>query len=97
MKPNESMGKLLARITNIMVIIKDSYAVYQNKAATPQQDTNGAYLHATASKWRNNLENNAMQFLRCNYSGQPCLEIFTTIHHQSGAPPDNCGVLCSSN
>jgi hypothetical protein len=31
MKPNESMGKLLPRITNSMGIIKDSYVAYQNK------------------------------------------------------------------
>jgi hypothetical protein len=35
MKPYESMGELLARITNTMVIIKDSYANYENKLATP--------------------------------------------------------------
>jgi hypothetical protein len=32
MKPNESTGELLARITNTMVIIKESYATYENKA-----------------------------------------------------------------
>jgi hypothetical protein len=31
MKPNESTGELLARITNTMVIIKESYATYENK------------------------------------------------------------------
>jgi len=31
MKPNESMGELLARIINTMVIIKESYAAYENK------------------------------------------------------------------
>jgi hypothetical protein len=59
MKPNESMGELLARITNT----KDNYAVYQKKVAAPQQDTNGGYLVATATKWRNDLMNNAVQFL----------------------------------
>ena len=68
------MNQLLARITNTMVIIKDNYAVYQNKVAAPQRDTNGGYLDATATKWRNNSVNNAMKFLRCNYSRQPCLE-----------------------
>jgi len=47
-----------------MVIIKDNYAVYQNKVAAPQQDTKGGYLEATATKWRNDLENNAMQFFK---------------------------------
>ncbi len=30
MKPNESTGELLARVINTIVIIKDSYAAYQN-------------------------------------------------------------------
>ncbi len=33
MKPNKSTGELLARITNTMVIIKDSYLDYENKVA----------------------------------------------------------------
>ncbi len=47
-----------------MVIIKDNYAVYQNKVAASQQDINGGYLVATATKWRNDSVNNAMQFLK---------------------------------
>jgi hypothetical protein len=61
MKPNESTGELLARITNTMVIIKENYATYQNNIAAPaQHDANGGYLDATATKWRNNSVNNAM-------------------------------------
>jgi hypothetical protein len=43
MKPNESTGKLLARITNTMVIIKESNAAYENKvAAQPIKMPTGA-------------------------------------------------------
>jgi len=35
MKPSESTGELLARITNTMVILKESYASYENKPAAP--------------------------------------------------------------
>jgi hypothetical protein len=64
MKPDDSTGELLIRITNTMVIIKDNYAAYQNKVAAPQQDTNRGYLDATATKWRNNSVSNAMQFFK---------------------------------
>jgi hypothetical protein len=64
-KPNESMGELLARITNTMVIIKESYTAYENKVAAPAyQDANGGYLEALATKWRNDSVNNAMQFFK---------------------------------
>jgi hypothetical protein len=64
-KPNESMGELLARITNTMVIIKESYTAYENKVAAPaHHDANGGYLEAMATKWRNNSVNNAMQFFK---------------------------------
>jgi hypothetical protein len=38
---NETTGELLARITNTMVIIKESYAAYENKVEAPPQDGNG--------------------------------------------------------
>jgi hypothetical protein len=41
---NETTGELLARITNTVVIIKESYAVYENKVHAPPQDGNGGYL-----------------------------------------------------
>jgi hypothetical protein len=37
---NETMGELLARITNTMVIIKENYAAYENKVEAPLQDGN---------------------------------------------------------
>ncbi len=44
MKPGESTGELLARITNTMVIIKDSSASYENKPAAPaHHDVNNGY------------------------------------------------------
>jgi hypothetical protein len=65
MKPFESTGELLARITNTMVIIKDSYNNYENKVATPtHHDINGGYAVDTATKWRNDSMNNAIQFLK---------------------------------
>ena len=51
MRPNELTGKLLVRITNTMVIIKESYAAYQNKVpALLHHDASGGYLDATATK-----------------------------------------------
>jgi len=58
MKPGESTGELLARITNTMVIIKDSYASYENKPLAPanfdvnnssprQSADNGRMMHST--------------------------------------------------
>jgi len=63
MKPNESTGELLARITNTMVIIKDSYADYKNKVAAPARHDIG-YAIDTATKWRNDSVNNAIQFFK---------------------------------
>jgi hypothetical protein len=41
MGPNETTGELLARITNTMVIIKESYAAYDNKVPEPPTDAHG--------------------------------------------------------
>jgi hypothetical protein len=61
----KSTGELLARITNTLVIIKDSYANYENKMAAPaHHDINGGYAVDTATRWRNNSMNNAAQFLK---------------------------------
>ncbi len=44
MKPGESTGELFARITNTMVIMKDSYASYENKPAAPaHHDVNNGF------------------------------------------------------
>jgi hypothetical protein len=49
MKLSESTGKLLARITNTMVILKESYASYENKPAAPaHHDVNGGFTTPTA-------------------------------------------------
>jgi hypothetical protein len=70
MKPNESMGELLARIINTMVIIKEIYAAYENK---------WMHLLTTAPisyTWRPLPPNGGMipsttrcSFSRCNFSG----------------------------
>ncbi len=64
MKTTESTGELLARITNTMVIIKESYAAYVNKVEASQHDSYRGYLDAKATKWKNDSVNNAMQFLK---------------------------------
>jgi hypothetical protein len=61
---NETTGELLARVTNTMVIIKESYVTYENKVEAPVQDANGGYLDATATKWKNDFVNNVMQFFK---------------------------------
>jgi hypothetical protein len=64
MKPNKLTGELLARITNTMVIIKESYATYESKVEAPQHNANGGYLDTTATKWKHNSVNNVMQFFK---------------------------------
>ncbi len=65
MRPSEWTGKLLARITNTMVIIKDSYVNSENKVDAPaHHDVNGGYSVATATRWRDDTMNNAIQFLK---------------------------------
>ncbi len=66
MGSNETTGELLARITNMMVIIKESYAVYENKILEPATDAHGlgqvGFLEATATQWKNDTVNNMLQF-----------------------------------
>jgi hypothetical protein len=65
MKPHESTGELLARITNTMVILKDSYASYVNKPVAPaHHDVNGGFTMPTTTRWRDEALNNAAQFLK---------------------------------
>jgi hypothetical protein len=65
LKPYESTGELLARITNTMVILKDSYTSYENKPAAPAHyDINGGYTVDTATRWKNEAMNKTVQFLK---------------------------------
>jgi hypothetical protein len=65
MKPGESTGELLARITNTMVIIKDSYTSYENKPAAPaHHDVNNGFTMPVCRQWRDDALNNAQQFLK---------------------------------
>jgi hypothetical protein len=68
MGPNETTGELLARITNTMVIIKESYAAYNNKVPEPPNDAHGlgqlGLLENTASQWKNDMVNNILQFFK---------------------------------
>ncbi len=52
MKPGESTSVLLARITNTMVIIKDSYASYENKPPAPANfDINNGFTMPVCRQW----------------------------------------------
>jgi hypothetical protein len=65
MNPGESTGELLARITITMVIIKDSYASYKNKPATPaHHNVNNGFTMPVCRQWRDEALNNAQQFLK---------------------------------
>jgi hypothetical protein len=65
MKPGESTGELLARITNTMVIIKDSYASYENKPAAPaHHNVNNGFTMPVCRQWRDEALNNVQQFLK---------------------------------
>jgi hypothetical protein len=62
MGPNETTGELLARITNLMVIINN------NKAPEPPTDAQGlghvGLLENTARQWTNDTANNMLQFFK---------------------------------
>jgi hypothetical protein len=65
MKPGESTGELLARITNTMVIIKDSYASYENKPPAPANfDVNNGFTMPVCRQWKDDVLNNTQQFLK---------------------------------
>jgi hypothetical protein len=60
----ETTSALLNRVTNIMMIIKESYVTCQNKVQAPLNDTNGWYLVSAAEKYKNNTVNNVMKFIK---------------------------------
>jgi hypothetical protein len=68
MGPNQTTGELLARITNTMVIIMESYAAYDNKFPEPPTDAHGlgqvGLLENTATQWKNDMVNNMLQFFK---------------------------------
>jgi hypothetical protein len=51
-----------------MVIIKDSYAAYDNRVPEPPTDAHGlgqvGLLEAMATQWKNNTVNNMLQFFK---------------------------------
>jgi hypothetical protein len=73
MGPNETTGELLAGITNTMVIIKESYAAYDNKVPEPPTDAHGlgqvGLLENTATQWTNVTSVTCCNFSKCNFSG----------------------------
>jgi hypothetical protein len=68
MGPNVTTRELLARITNMMVIIKESYAAYENKTPEPATDAHGlgqvGLLEATTTQWKKDTVNNMLQFFK---------------------------------
>jgi hypothetical protein len=66
MGSNETTGELLARIMNMMMIIKEIYVVYENKILEPATDAHGlgqvGFLEAAATQWKNDTVNNMLQF-----------------------------------
>jgi hypothetical protein len=68
MGPKKTTGELLARITNTMVIIKESYAAYDNKVPEPPTNAHGlgqvGLLENTATQWKNDTVNNMLQFFK---------------------------------
>ena len=65
MKPGELTGELLARITNTMVIIKESYASYENKPPAPANfDVNNGFTMPVCRQWKDDVLNNTQQFLK---------------------------------
>ncbi len=68
MGPSETTGELLARITNLMVIIKESYAAYDNKVREPPTDAHGlgqvGLLENMVTRWKNDTVNNMLQFFK---------------------------------
>jgi hypothetical protein len=68
MGPNETTGELLARISNTMVFIKESYAAYDNKVPEPPTDAHGlgrvGLLETMATQWKNDTVNNMLQFFK---------------------------------
>jgi hypothetical protein len=79
MGPNETTGELLARITNTMVIIKESYAAYDNKVPEPPTDAHGlgqvGLLEAMATQWKMTWSTTCCSFSKCNCSELLYLEI----------------------
>jgi len=67
MGPSETTGELLAQITNLMVIIKESYAAYDNKVPEPPTDAHGlgqvGLLENMATQWKNDMVN-MLQFFK---------------------------------
>jgi hypothetical protein len=65
MKPGESTGELLARITNTMVIINNSSASYENKPPEPANfDVNNGFTMPVCRQWKDDVLNNTQQFLK---------------------------------
>jgi hypothetical protein len=79
MGPNETTWEPLARIKNTMVIIKESYAAYDNKVPEPPTDLKGLDMWGFWRLWQPNgrttQSTTCCSFSRCNSSGLPYQEI----------------------
>jgi hypothetical protein len=62
-----------------MVIIKESYAAYENKIPEPPTDAQGlvqvGLLEATVTQWKNDTVNNMLQFFKMQLLELPYPEI----------------------
>jgi hypothetical protein len=64
MKPGESTRELLARITNTMVILKESYASYEKNLRLRPTMMSTEVSPCHEPEWRDEALNNAQQFLK---------------------------------
>jgi hypothetical protein len=75
MGPSETTWELLARITNLMVIIKESYVAYNNKVPEPPTDAHGlgqvGLLENTATQWKNDSQQHVAVFQNAAFPGFP--------------------------
>jgi hypothetical protein len=66
MKPGETIRELLTRVTKTVVIIKESYKTYWDKAEGPNNNLNGGIRNNVITTYINNHCANLMNFFKMN-------------------------------
>jgi hypothetical protein len=66
MKANETTRELLTRVTQTMVVIKESYNTYQNKVDLPNEDLNGGVSTNFNTAYVNDHTANIMNVFKMN-------------------------------
>jgi len=66
MKANETTRELLTRVTQTMVVIKESYNTYQNKVELPNEDLNGGVSTNFNTAYVNDHTANIMNVFKMN-------------------------------